>query len=315
MNFRTLDLNLLRVFDAVMTERHVTRAALGLAMTQPAVSNALRRLREAIGEELFIPGAGGVTPTRRAEVLWPVVRAALESMRTAVEPDLFDVRHNEREFAIAMADATAAVLMPSLVERWSREQARTTLQVVSLDSRDPRPMLERGEADCAVGFFPEVARELAGDDGRGTARLQALYDCNYVGVMRRGHPLSSNGVLDLDSYCQAQHLRVNFAGRPHGYVDEALVRLGRTRRVVLTVDHFSTAGSVVCGSDLVTVLPRSFVAATGVAHRLDWRPLPFDLPRINVAMLWHRRHEHDSAQQWLRGVLARTALQLAPPQP
>jgi DNA-binding transcriptional LysR family regulator len=308
MNFRTLDLNLLRVFDAVMTERHVTRAALGLAMTQPAVSNALRRLREAIGEDLFIPGASGMTPTRRARALWPIVRAALASMRTALEPDMFDVRRDEREFAIGMADATAAVLMPSLVEHWSQQQARPSLRVVRLDSRDPRPMLERGEADCAVGFFPEVARELAGDDGHGTARLQALYDCDYVGVMRRGHPLSASGVLDLDSYCAAQHLRVNFAGRPQGYVDEALARLGRKRDVVLTVDHFSTAGSVVCGSDLVTVLPRSFVAATGVAHRLDSRALPFELPRINVVMLWHRRHEDDSAQQWLRGAIAHAAM-------
>jgi DNA-binding transcriptional LysR family regulator len=172
-------------------------------------------------------------------------------------------------------------------------------------------MLDRGEADCAVGFFPEVARELAGDDGRGTICLQALYDCGYVGVMRRGHALSSSDVLDLDRYCAAQHLRVNFAGRPLGYVDEALARLGRIRRVVLTIDHFSTAGRVVCSSDLVTVLPRSFVAATGVVPLLDSRPLPFELPRINVAMLWHRRHEHDSAQHWLRGLVARTASQVA----
>src|SRR5258707_3089694 len=264
INFRPLDLNLLRVFDVVMSERNVTRAASRLSMTHPAVSNALRRLREAIGDELFIPGAAGVTPTRKAQALWPAVRAALESMRAAVEPNEFDVRHDECEFTIAMADATAAVLMPALIDDWLRAQARSTVRVVRLDSRDPRPMLERGEADCAVGFFPEVARELAGDDGRGTARLRSLYDCRYVSVMRRDHPLSSSGELSLDDYCASQHLRVNFAGRPHGYVDEALARLGRTRRVVLTVDHFSTAGRVVSGCDLVTVFPRSFVPATGV---------------------------------------------------
>jgi DNA-binding transcriptional LysR family regulator len=311
MSFRTLDLNLLRVFDTVMAERHVTRAASRLSMTQPAVSNALRRLREAIGEELFIPGATGVTPTRKAQALWPVVRVALESLHAALESDVFDARRDEREFTIAMADATAAVLMPALIEDWLRAQTRSTARVVRLDSRDPRPMLERGEADCAVGFFPEVARELAGDDGRGTARLQPLYDCHYVSVMRRDHPLSASSVLSLDDYCASQHLRVNFAGRPHGYVDEALSRLGRTRRVVLTVDHFSTAGRVVSGSDLITVLPRSFVAATGVAHLLEWRPLSFELPRINVAMLWHRRHEHDSAQHWLRAALLRAASQVA----
>jgi len=307
MSFRNLDLNLLRVFDVVMEERHVTRAADRLAMTQPAASNALRRLREAIGEELFIPGPMGVTPTRHAEALWPAVRGALQSLRAAIEPEGFDARRDERSFSIAMADATAAVLMPALIDRWLHAGAVSALHVVRLDSRDPRPMLEQGEADCAVGFFPDVARELAGGDGHRTARLDPLYDCRYVGVMRRGHPLASGGALDLDGYCAALHLRVNFAGRPRGYVDEALLRLGRTRRVVLTVDHFSTAGRIVSRSDLITVLPHSYVGAAGVADELACRPLPLEVPPINVGLLWHRRHEHDSAHRWLRATLAQAA--------
>ncbi len=115
MNFRTLDLNLLRVFDVVMVEHNVTRAADQLAMTQPAVSNALRRLREAIGEELFVPGSTGVTPTPHADALWPAVREAMSSLRELLDPQGFDPAHDERRFTLAMADATAAVILPRLL--------------------------------------------------------------------------------------------------------------------------------------------------------------------------------------------------------
>lgn len=307
MNFRTLDLNLLRVFDVVMAERHVTRAAERLAMTQPAVSNALRRLREAIGEELFVPGPTGVTPTRQAQALWPAVRTSLQSLRQAIDPEGFDPLRDDRRFTVAMADATAAVLVPPLVDAWTRAGVRPALRVVGLDTRDPRPLLEQGAADAALGFFPDVARELAAEGEGGSARLDTLYGCEYVGVMRRDHPLAAPQALTLDAYCDALHLRVSFAGRPRGYVDEALSRLARTRRVVLTVDHFSIAGRVVGQSDLLTVLPRSFVPATGHASQLACRPLPFEMPRIHVGLLWHRRHEHDAGQRWLRAALARAA--------
>ncbi|MEO7336055.1 MAG: LysR family transcriptional regulator [Caldimonas sp.] len=311
MHFRSLDLNLLRVFDVVMAERHVTRAAERLAMTQPAVSNAMRRLREAVGEELFVPGPAGVTPTRHAEALWPTVHASLQELSALIEPAGFDPGRDSRDFAIAMADATATVLMPTLVEDWRRLGVVSPLKLVGLDSRDPRSMLEHGHADLAVGFFPEVARELAGDAGFGTARLEALYDDTYVAVMRHDHPLASHAALSLDNYCDARHLRVDFAGRPRGYVDEALARLGRERRVVVTVEQFSTAGAIVSRSDLVAVLPRSFVPATGFAAVLACRALPFALPPICVSLLWHRRHEHDPAQRWLRDAVIRAAARVA----
>src|SRR2546426_2014901 len=115
MSFLTLDLNLLRVFDAVMTEQNLTRAAGHLAMTQPAVSNALKRLRDALGDELLIRTAFGVKPTPRAEALWPAVRRALSELEAAVTPDTFDVSHAQATFRMAMADATAALWLPALM--------------------------------------------------------------------------------------------------------------------------------------------------------------------------------------------------------
>jgi DNA-binding transcriptional LysR family regulator len=300
VNFRTLDLNLLRVFGAVMVERNVTRAATQLAMTQPAVSNALRRLREATGDELFVTVPSGVVPTAQAEAWWPEVNAALDGLRKVFDPQVFEPMLDERSFALAMADATATVLMPALVGALAGRHTRSDLRVLPLVSRDPRPQLEHGSADLALGFFPEVAHELGAEGARAAAVLEPLYSCEYVCVMRRDHPLAAEPGLGLDAYCAAEHVRVSFAGRPRGFVDEGLAARGRARRVVLTVNQFATAARVVHESDLLSVLPRSFVPASGFGEGLALRPVPIALPRIEVGMLWHRRHERDPAQRWLR---------------
>jgi len=313
MNFRTLDLNLLRVFDVVMTERSVTRAADHLAMTQPAVSNALRRLREATGEELFTPTPTGVTPTRQAQALWPSVRGAIDALREAFEPQSFDPRSDARSFTLAMADATAAVIVPPIVRALDAERALVDLRFVPLASRDPRALLEQGGADLALGFFPELPAALAAEAGSHSMQLELLWGCEYVCVMRRDHPLAAQPTLTLDAFCAARHLRVSFAGRPRGFVDDALLRLGRTRQVMVTVNQYHSAACVVRQSDLLTVLPRSFVPATGFASELTCRTLPFEMPGIDVTLLWHRRHEHDAAQRWLRDLLRRMAVELGQP--
>jgi DNA-binding transcriptional LysR family regulator len=310
-NFRTLDLNLLRVFDVVMVERNVTRAASRLAMTQPAVSNALRRLREATNEELFLPGAQGVTPTAHAQALWPVVRESLARLQQAFAPRTFDPRAERRHFTLAMADATAALFVPVLVEAIKAEQAQVDWCVLPLSTRDPRSLLEQGQADAAIGFFPAVQAALDAEGDATTFALEALYGSEYACAMRLGHPLAAPGALTLDAYCAADHLRVSFSGRNRGYVDQALARLGRTRRVMVTVANFFTAGMAVHQSDLLTVLPRSFVPATGFAAQLAQLPLPFELPGIAIGLLWHRRHQQDAAQEWLRQTLRLAAQQVA----
>jgi DNA-binding transcriptional LysR family regulator len=305
MNFRTLDLNLLRVFDVVMVERNVTRAAERLAMTQPAVSNALRRLREAMGEELFVPGSTGVTPTPHAEALWPAIRQALAGLRELFDPQAFDPAQNERAFTLAMADATAAVIVPLWVAEMERSGSRAALRVEPLATRDPRALLERGAAHAAIGFFPDVARELAAAGEQREAVLEPLYSCDYVCAMRRDHPLAARDTLTLDDYCAAAHARVSFAGRPHGFVDAALTQLGRSRRIALVINHFATAARVVRASDLLGVFPRRYLPVSGYADELVWRALPLQMPLIEIGLLWHRRHERDAGHRWLRQTLSR----------
>ncbi len=303
MNFRTLDLNLLRVFDAVMAERNLTRAAEQLAMTQPAVSNALRRLREALGDQLLVRSGAGMVPTPRADALWPEVRDALARLRELIAPDKFDPAQSRRVFRLAMADVTAATLMPAVVQRIERANAQINLRLVPLTSRDPRPLLDRAECDLAVGYFPDVFAAVARDGELSPLRRDQIYESEYVCVMSADHPLARPGALTLDAYCAAHHLLVSFSGRAHGFVDEALAAAGRQRRIMLTVNQFFTGARVVASSDLLTLLPRTFVPTTGFADRLAVRPLPIALERVSVESVWHARNRHDPALAWLRGVL------------
>lgn len=299
MNFRTLDLNLLRVFDQVMAEQNLTRAAERLAMTQPAVSNALKRLREALGDDLLVRTAFGVKPTPKAEALWPEVRMALARLREAIDPTDFDPQAHEASFRLAMADATAATLMPPLIADIERRRALVNLRVLPLTTRDPRSLLEHGELDFAIGYFPDAVAALSSQGANATLHHERLWDDEYVCVMRKGHPLAV-GELTLDAFCTAHHLLVSFSGRAHGFVDQALAALNRTRRIVLTVNQFFTAGRVVTHSDLLTVLPRQFVPATGMAHELALQPLPLTLQGVHVEVLWHQRHDRDPAHRWMR---------------
>ena len=303
--FRQLDLNLLRVFDEVMTERSLTRAAHKLSLTQPAVSNALQRLREALGDDLMKRSGQEMSPTPRALALWPAVREALGQLEGALVPGQFVPAQASNTFILAMADATAAKLMPGLLAAMDQTAPGVSIRVVPLTTRDPRRLLEDETLDLAIGYFPATMADL-------TARIQSgaavafsherLYSGEYVCVMRSDHPLATES-LTLANYCAARHLLVSFSGRPFGFVDEALAAIGQKRRIVLTVNQFFTAGKLVAGSNLLTVLPRHFVNATGIADQLVLRELPFAMPLVHVDALWHHRVHRLTAHQWLRQTL------------
>ncbi|MEY3063204.1 MAG: HTH-type transcriptional regulator SyrM 1 [Pseudomonadota bacterium] len=285
-NFRTLDLNLLRV----------------LSITQPAVSNSLRRLRETLGDDLVRRDGHGITPTPFALLLWPNVRAALDQLQTALVPQHFIPSEARNSFVLAMADATAAELMGNLGQALEKHAPNVSIRVLPLTTRDPRNMLNDGTADMALGYFPAVLADLTAKAQSGEAVAfahQRLYDGEYVCVMRRKHPLAQKNI-SLEEFCNARHLLVSFSGRPYGFIDEALASIGKQRRVVMTVNQFFTAGRVVVNSDLLTVLPKHFVPTTGIAKELFMCELPFKVPTLHVDAVWHRRKHAQNEHRWLR---------------
>lgn len=310
MNFATLDLNLLRVFDEVMSEGNLTRAASNLSITQPAVSNALARLRFALGDELVVRSGYGVTPTAKARALWPGVQQALMQIRNTLVPDDFDAASASNSFVVSMADATAAMLIPHLIRTIETEAPGISLRVMPLTTRDPRALLERNEIDMAIGYFPRTVAAITLEDTQAgtTGRIghERLYQGEYVCVMRHEHP-QADQKLTLDAFCTAHHLLVNFSGRAFDSIDETLTSLKRSRRIVATVNQFFTAGQVVCNSDLLTVLPAHFLASTGMLERLTAHPLPFEVRPVSVEMLWHRHREVQRAHQWLQQAVRQAA--------
>ena len=308
-NFRTLDLNLLRVFDEVMAEGSLTRAARNLSLTQPAVSNALRRLRETLGDELVQRSGQGMAPTPRARAIWPAVREALAQLQSSLIPNEFVPAEANTSFVLAMSDATAAELIPGLTETLEKQAPRVTLRVVPLTTRDPRSLLDEEACDLAVGYFPSMLADLTARTQSGEPQPffhQRLFTGEYVCVMRKDHPLAQ-GPLTIDAFCAARHMLVSFSGRPFGFIDEALATLGRERFVVLTVNQFFTAARVVANANLLTVLPLHFVKVTGYADQLVFRPLPFEVSPVLVDAVWHRRSQQRSSHVWLREVVQRAA--------
>ena len=306
-NFRTLDLNLLRVFDEVMAEGSLTRAARNLSLTQPAVSNALRRLRETLGDELVQRSGQGMAPTPRARAIWPAVREALAQLQSSLIPNEFVPAEANTSFVLAMSDASAAELIPVLTETLEKQAPRVTLRVVPLTTRDPRSMLDEEACDLAVGYFPSMLADLTARTQSGEPQPffhQRLFTGEYVCVMRKDHPLAQ-GPLTIDAFCAARHMLVSFSGRPFGFIDEALATLGRERFVVLTVNQFFTAARVVANANLLTVLPLHFLKVTGFADQLVFRPLPFEVSPVLVDAVWHRRNQQRSSHVWLREVVQR----------
>ena len=201
MSFRTFDLNLLRIFDAIMTEQNLTRAAERLATTQPAVSNALKRLRETLDDELLVRTAHGMKPTARAEELWPAVRSALSALEAAIAPETFDVSETQATFRLAMADSTASLLLPRLMRAIKQEAPGLDIRMLPLTTRDPRAMLLQSDIDMAIGNFPGVVSQLSGGQTSVSAiRHQRLYSSESVCIMRKDHPLAA-AELTVDSYC------------------------------------------------------------------------------------------------------------------
>jgi len=309
MPLRTLDLNLLKVFNEVMAERSLTKAAQKLAMTQPAVSNAIGRLREALDDDLVSRSGYGVEPTAKAIALWPVVREALTNLDRAISPGEFKPEEAKQSFRIAMADATSTAIVPTLVSIIEREAPGVSLRILPLTTRDPRQLLESGSADVAIGYFPvagpAIRLHLMQDDAADQFGVAPLYQGPYVCIMRKDHPLASSARLTLDQFCAAHHLLVSFSGRPFGFADQSLAELGRKRRILLTVNQFFTAGLVVVKSDLLAVMPKHFIGSTGFEEQVAVRALPFKMDLASIDAVWTHRAEAEPAHQWLISVIKR----------
>lgn len=294
MNIAGLNLNLLVVLDALFTERHVSRAAGKLGLSQPAVSNALAQLRVRFADPLLVRSGGRMLPTERGLALAGAVHAALEQLSSALETQPFEPRRVERTFTLATTDFVDFVLLPRLLARLAREAPGIRLQVRSWSHHRVPPSLETGEVDLMLGFYPEVTTG---------HREQRLFRDEFVCIVRKNHPRVGRR-LDLATYAALPHVLVTEQSAGPGVVDLELAKLGLRRSVGLRISHFLMVPAVVAATDFVAAI--SWRVARPFARTLPLRllPPPLPLPRGSVGQVWHERTHASPAHAWLRELIA-----------
>lgn len=294
-DIRHLDFNLLKTLDALLDERSVTRAAERLSLTQPAVSGMLTRLRESFDDPLFVRAQRGMVPTLRAEQLAAPVKQLLGDIEHLLRPHAFDPATAEMTISIASTDyALRAVLVPFLsVLRAQAPNIRVAVQPV--DTQQLPGQLERGDIDLALVTPDSTAPGL---------HAAVLFEERYVCVMRADHPDAKATTLALECFCALDHVLVSpDGGGFHGVTDEALARIGKSRRVTVSVTSFLVLPEILRTSDLIAVVPRRLVAH---ADGLVSREPPLDIPGFSKTVAWHERTHHDPGHTWLRSLLVDT---------
>jgi DNA-binding transcriptional LysR family regulator len=291
MNVQDIDLNLLRVFDAVLRERGVTPAAARLGLTQPAVSNALARLRALFGDALFVRTAGGMDATPFARGVAEPVRQALALLESALAHGPgFEPATSTRAFRFYMSDLGQVEFLPPLVERVQRAAPGVRLEAVAADLEHIGDALGAGALDLAVGFLPALGPPV---------ERRALFRDPYVCLMRADHPAIGSR-LTRKQFVEASHVLVTYRGGGHRVIEEALERAGAARRIALRVPHFTVVPMVLERTDLILTLPARVARVFERRGRFKALPPPVPMPSAEVAVHWHERFEADPGNRWLR---------------
>jgi DNA-binding transcriptional LysR family regulator len=295
MELQEIDLNLLVVFRHLLDERSVSRVADRLDLSQPAVGNALRRLRKLLGDELFLRTPAGMVPTPFAEQLAESVTYGLGMIHDALNQRAsFDPKTSQRAFVIGITDIGEIYFLPPLMELLRKQAPGVTVSTYRSSAGNLREDMEMGKVDLALGSLPGLK---AGFFHR------RLFEQHYVCMFRKDHPLAKKR-LTLRSFSAADHLLVASPGTGHGQIDEILKRSGVERRIALTVPHFVAVGHILQATDLVATVPERFAQRMLDPFRLVAVPHPATLPAVAINAFWHAKVHRDPANQWLRGLIA-----------
>ncbi len=296
MNLSGLDLNLLIVFDALMTERHVTRAGEKIGLSQPATSNALARLRKLTQDQLFIRTQGTLQPTPVAMALAQQIQPALQRIDQALMRERpFEPASCDRIFSIGMSDYTAFLLLPQLLKTIAVEAPHVAIQVRSGDRAKLLHLLDTGAVDLLCGVFPEKVP---------WHRSQKLFGEKFVCVCRQTHPTISNHI-SLSDYAEADHLLVSIAEDRVGRVDHLLSQQNLSRHIALSVPHILVVPFVLAQTDLIATLAERIARTFAQTQAFKLLPLPLDLKGFTVSMRWHQSCQDHPEQIWLRKQIQR----------
>jgi len=301
-----MDLNLLLAFEALMEERNVTRAARRIGLSQPAMSNALTRLRRTFEDPLLVRTPGAMTPTHAAQALIEPVRSALAQLRVALEKKpAFDPAASKRAFHVLTNDYAEIILLARLMGKLRKQSNGVSIRVHRPANvfQPPSRTALSDSYDLAIGFFPDALSLDA------SVRSEVLFEEDNVCIASARHP-SIRGKLSIRQYATEGHVAVFYKTEGPGVIDTILSQKGLTRRLAVQAPHFASVPFLVAESNLIATVPRRLALRLRDTLKFQVLPLPVAMPPLRLSMLWHERMDADPAHVWLRKVFSETATEI-----
>ena len=308
MNLDKIDLNLLVYLDILLRERNVTRSASLLGITQPAMSNGLRRLRETFGDPLLVRTSEGMVPTERAQALQPMLRQILASVEQVIEPTTdFDASSSDRVFRIMTSDYGEATLMPRLLKRLRKEAPDIVLDILTPSDMSFQEV-EQGLVDLVINRFDTMPQSF---------HQRTLWRDSFSCLFSVDNSISHD--FRLETYLNAKHVWVSKTGmgagmgitpkdtKRLGWVEEALERIGQKRHITVFTRHYQSAAMLAEQKGLVATIPSKATAAQSMNPRLVIKKPPFEVPDFEFKMAWSPLLQHNHAHQWIRRVITEVA--------
>ncbi|WP_331694283.1 LysR family transcriptional regulator [Pandoraea sputorum] len=293
----SIDLNLLRVFDAIAKERSLTRAGERLALSQPAISYSLGRLRLLFGDTLFVRTRTGMQPTPLAVALESPISRALMTLREALRyGESFDAERSKRAFRLSLSDAGELVYLPPICSALNRLAPNVKITVDPLPYDSVEEGLRSNRIDFAIGNLPGL---------RLKTRAEVLFEESYVCITRARANLPSGHVIDIDYFLSASHVHIPSQDRYRQSVDSAYRLQGVDRNIALEVPHFSALPKILAVRDIVATVPRRLASALAARDgRLRIYEPPVPLPKAEISLHWHENFDAEGGNIWFRGLLS-----------
>jgi len=291
MNIKNFDLNLLVVFKTLYEERNVTKASKKIGITQPAMSNALNRLRYLVKDELFIRGPKGMRPTPRANELSSPIQTALNNLELSLSSINFDPLTTKKLYKISISDDVAPLILPNLINFLEKESPNSSLRIRSEQGSEALKLLDSNDIDFAIGRFEMVSTRFESVD---------LYTEKYVCMMNSDHPLAKDEKLSIEQYLSSKHLRVAPAGTPVAPIDRSLSQLNLEREIFARIDLVTMAPLILKNSDLILTLPSKTAQRMAKNYNFSIAELPIGLEQRQTKLLWHRELTNHPAYDWIK---------------
>ena len=295
MDYPDIDLNALAAFAAIRRTGSVTQAAIELNLAQSTLSNRLRRMRAQLGDPLFIKTADGMIPTPFAAQLGSRITDALALIDGGLKSkDQFNPSKEYRRFTIIMTNITELLLVPALLERCKVEAPGLSFATISLSDHDTEIALQAGDADVAIGFFPEISNRLM---------QRHVMQGEYACIVARNHPAIGDTISRAE-FLSARHAIAEAKGTGHHVVELMLQREGVAERIGARLSGFLPLSMIVAASDMVATVPKQLADIVCDVANIKVLLHPLDLPVLQIKQFWHERFHHDPGNVWLRGLLA-----------